>query len=130
MAKASQETGINKHTLYRWHSGADEEITATPVEVGEIPTEAMDMEGNDASPSQEDKSARKRYSAEEKANALRLYARIGVTKASKQTGITISSLRKWRMDAKNEIDAASATADEIPKEQLLIKMKRKTTMKA
>ena len=116
VAKASQETGIPRHTLYRWRSGVEGESAVPLVETDEIPAEAAVVEEKDASASQEGKSPRKRYSAEEKANALRLYDEVGVSKTSKQTGITINSLRKWHMDAQNAI-VVIAAADEIPDEK-------------
>ena len=43
-----------------------------------------------------EKQKRRRYTPEEKAEALRLAAELGPSKASRQTGISIASLMKWR----------------------------------
>ena len=113
VAKASIETGVSRHTLYKWRTSAEDEIASTAAKVNRAPVAKTDTEVKGAEPKHENKDSRKRYSAEEKANALQLYDKVGVTKASKQTGITINSLRKWQMDARNAIVTASATADEI-----------------
>ena len=115
--KASKETGISRHTLYRWRSGGEDEIATTTAAVDEISVAETDAEEKDTSPSRESKGSGTRYSAEEKEKALRLCDEVGVTKASKMTGITINSLRKWRMDAKNEIHATIVPVKEIPVEE-------------
>ena len=112
VVKASEQTGISTFSLYRWRSGVEGEAAAPLVEADEIPTEVAVVEEKDANASGEGKTPGKRYSAEEKANALRLYDKIGVTKASKQTGITINSLRKWHIAAQNA--SIVSAADEIP----------------
>ena len=86
------------------------------------------MEEKDANASKEGKTPGKRYSAEEKANVLRLYDKIRVTKASKQTGITINSLREWHMDAPNA--NVVAAADENIGEELIRLRLESTTLKA
>lgn len=90
--------------MYKWRSGIEDEISSAIVEADANP--AMGAE-----PNQEGKaSSRKRYTADQKEKALQLCDQIGITKASKETGITINSLRKWRADAQNEI----APANEAP----------------
>jgi len=114
VSKASRETGISRSTLVNWHSDAENKIATTIAVVDEIPVVEDDVEEIDTNPKRESKSSGTRYSAEEKENALRLYDEVGVTKASKQTGITINSLRKWRADAQNKSDTTAAATDEIP----------------
>lgn len=43
-----------------------------------------------------------RYTPEEKEKALRLFSEMGATKASRETGVTVASLRKWRADAQEK----------------------------
>jgi len=52
----------------------------------------------------QDKTSRKRYSAEYKAEALALAARVGVTAAAQQLGLQESQLYAWRGKAKREQD--------------------------
>jgi len=115
VVKASEQTGISKFSLYKWRLGAEDEVSMPPVKGEEIPVEKVEVEGQATSPNREGRSAGKRYSAGKKAEALRLCNEIGLAKASKQTGITINSLRKWHMDAQNANIVTAA--DEIPNEK-------------
>ena len=110
--KASKETGISANSLYKWRTGAEDEIAAVAVEADKIPVEEVAVEEKDAAPIKG-----KRYSAEEKERALQLYDNLGLTKTSKQTGITINSLRKWRADAQSKIVISAATG-EIPADEI------------
>ena len=116
VVKASEQTGISKFSLYKWRMGAEDEVSMPPVEGEEIPVETVEVEGQAASQNQEGKNAGKRYSVEEKAKALRLCDEIGLSKASKQIGISVNSLYKWRMGVQNEIPTVAAAA-EIPIEE-------------
>lgn len=110
--KASEQTGISVHSLYKWRTGTEDEASETTVEGDVAPVEIAVAGEGDANLSQESNaSLRKRYTAEVKGNALRMCEKIGITKASKETGITVNSLRKWRADAQNET-ARSSTAVE------------------
>ena len=104
--KASKETGISINSLYKWRMGGEGDIAAAKTDVEDMVAEEKDT-----------RSSRKRYSAEEKEKALQLYDEVGVTKASKLTGITINSLRKWRIAAQNAIPTTPASDDEIPVEE-------------
>ena len=117
VAKASEQTGISKFTLYKWRSGAEGEAAMPTAEAEEIPAGAVEAEGQATGPNREGRSVGKRYSAEEKAKVLRLCDEIGLAKVSKQTGITFNSLRKWRMEAKDEIPVNAATPKKSPSEE-------------
>ena len=63
---------------------------------------------------------RKTYTEEQKKAALEKIAELGITKASKELGISINSLVKWRADAgleytKKKVTAAAATKEEVGK---------------
>ena len=96
VSKASKETGISRHTLYIWRAGAEDEIVTTTAVVDADSVEEMIKEKT-ANPT------RKRYTTEEKENALLLCKEIGMAKASKKTGISVNLLYKWRSGAKDEI---------------------------
>jgi transposase-like protein len=100
VAKASRETGISANSLYKWRAGAEGETAATTAVADEALAEGAVIKEESAIPTH------KRYTAEEQENALRLVNEIGVSKASKQTGITINSLRKWREDTQSATTAA------------------------
>ena len=53
-----------------------------------------------------------RYSPEEKEKALRLCEAIGVNNASKETGISVNSLYKWRSNTGKEIETPVYNAPE------------------
>jgi len=110
ISQASKETGISRSSLVNWRSGTEEAGAAT-TPIDETPAEEALADEEDARQIHENVTTRKRYSAEEKENALRLYNEVGVTKASRLTGITINSLRKWRMDAQNTNPATPADGE-------------------
>lgn len=112
VAKASEQTGISVKSLYTWRSGAEEKGAAAVAHADVTPFGEAVAEEEDTSENIESKGPGKRYGAEEKEKALRLCDKIGITKVSKQTGIAIGSLRKWRMDAKKRVPAAAV--DKIP----------------
>ena len=129
--KASEQTGISTNSLYKWRTGVEAEaksiadVDATPVDDTVADTALVDGAAEESSIPEssvgeaagetddnlnaEVKTSGRRYTAKEKREAVRLCEAIGITKASKQTGITINSLRKWRMDAKEEMPAAVAS---------------------
>lgn len=49
-----------------------------------------------------------RYTPEEKEKALRLFSEMGATRASRETGVTVDSLRKWRADAQETSEFPAA----------------------
>ena len=73
---ASRQTGISKFTLYQWNNLRDNE-TAIKSKHG------------------------KRYTDEEKAEMLRLCDEIGIMRTSEQTGISASTLSRFRAKGNN-----------------------------
>ena len=118
VVKASEQTGISTFSLYKWRSRVEDEANMPPAESEEILAEESGVEAEDANLNPEGKTLGKRYSAEEKEKALQLYNEVGVTKASKMTGITISSLRRWHMNAKSRTATTAAAVDETPTDGL------------
>lgn len=96
--KASQETGISTNSLYKWRAG-DLDVNDASENLTE---EATEWQRDTSSTGI---ATGKRYTAKEREAALRLCAEIGVSKASKQTGISTHSLYKWRAGANEAVEA-------------------------
>ena len=85
VAKANELTGISKKTLYKWRSEAKSaESYAAPVS---------------------GKPGRITYTAEQRAEAVRLCEELGVNEAHAQTGVGVNTLYKWISRAKNNANA-------------------------
>ena len=148
--KASEQTGISTNSLYKWRTGVEAEAKSA-ADVGEAPVDGVVVEvpladqapvevpsvnkasahgasvgevagEADINLSIENKNSGRRYTAQEKEAAVRLCDAIGITKASKQTGITINSLRKWRLDAKEE-KPVTTPVEVVPAEKSVTEQK-------
>jgi len=74
---AAQEMGVSVEILKGW--------------LTQEPNQTTEREGREQAASKA-----KRYTPEEKREALRLVREIGLSKASRETGVSIASLIKWR----------------------------------
>lgn len=83
---AAEMMGVSEDVIREWLATSS---STTPVA---SPTTSPSVEKNDEGKV----SGRRRYTPEEKAEALRLVEELGPSKASRQTGISLASLLKWR----------------------------------
>lgn len=104
---AAQEMGVSVETLNGWlkpvsaPASTPKKTKQTPTQTNQKPTQAPTQ-----APTRPDQIADqdepavvskvKRYTAEQKAEALRLVREIGLSKAARETGVSVQSLIKWR----------------------------------
>ena len=80
---AAEAMDVAEDVIRKW-VGVSPSATSPSVEKCTEPVEKIDR--------------RQRYTPEQKAEALRLVEEIGLSKASRQTGISVGSLMKWRQE--------------------------------